>query len=451
MNILYALLLLLMLPHCGGSIQPKKTFRPVKQEIQERIQVSPHWQYYSYRPTLDEALAQGITIEQAIALGIDNNSTLQAVFDEIGISKADLEQAGFYSNPNLETIFRIPRQTGDQTNVELSLNFKLSDVWQVPLRKKVAQDELERKTFEVIDAILMLRAEIQRQCAMISYHTNILQITREIADRLQALRNTIYQRYDFGYASELDKHVADMKVGIWQAKVIEAQTMLLQSYTTLYEQLGAQVRLTPIDLLDRQEIRPITLPLDELEGYALSTHPRIRMEQAAIARAQDSISYERSRILDDVQIGLAYERELEKGKSGIGPALSLNIPFFDLNYGNIEHAKFEQKQAEKLLVSHQRALHKQLLIHYTQYGAYLEQIHQYEIVVLPAAAQAIEYAKTFSDRMQINTLILLDAEISFYEQKMRFVELQKQAIMHFIDLEQAIGASIAQLPSNEIV
>lgn len=449
MNMIYIFLLLLALPHCGGSIQPKKTFHPVQKEIKERTTHTPHWQYNRHMPLRELSYAQGITSEQAIALGINNNSLLQAAFDEIGIAKADLEQAGFYSNPHLETIFRIPRQTGDQTNIELSLTFKLSDVWQVPLRKKVAKDELERKTFEIIDMILRLRADIQKQCATIIYHTHIQEITKDITDQLIAFRNTIYERYQFGYASDLDKDIADMKVGIWQAKIIDANAMLEQSYISLYELMGVSITNNPITILTQPPLSPISISLDELETYALTTHPRIRMEQAAIAQAQHRISYERSRIFDDVQIGLAYERELEKGKSGIGPSISLNIPFFNLNYGAIEHAKFEKQQAEKLLISHQRELHTQLLMHYTQYNSYLKQVAQYETSVLPAAAQAIAYTKTFSDRMQLNTLFLLDAEISFYEQKMNIAELTHLAIMHYADLEQAVGSSLAQLPLQE--
>jgi outer membrane protein TolC len=227
--------------------------------------------------------------------------------------------------------------------------------------------------------------------------------------------------------------------------------MLLKAYTMLHELLGARVSIDAIPLLDHLQPQPITQSLFELESYALTTHPRILMEQATIARAHHAISYEKSRIFDDVEIGLAYERELEKGKSGIGPALSLTIPFFDLNYGNIEHAKFELKQAEKMLCAHQRELHKQLLVHYSLYQSYCKQIAEYETTVLPAAAQAIEYSKTFSDRMQINTLILLETEIGFYEQKMKLAELTHQSIIHYIDLEQTVGAALVRLQTSEVV
>lgn len=445
MTLLYLLMLLCMLPHCGGSIQPKKSFHPVQQETKKRIPQSPHWDYVSHLATHDDMIKQGITIEQAIAIGIAHNSTLQALFDDIGIRKADLVQAGFYSNPHLRTIFRVPRECGDQTNIELSLTLKLSDLWQVPLRKNIAQDELERKTFELVDAILSLRTDIQKQCASIHYLEQILGVTREIRDQLIALRNDIYERYQFGYESDLDKHTADMKVGIWNGKIEEAHRMLRAAYAALYELLGTQVTLEPIKVRDHQSAKSITASVRELEDYALTTHPRILMARADIARAHHTISYEQSRIFDDVDIGFSYKRDLEKGHSGIGPALALNIPFFDLNYGNIERAKFEQNQAEKLLCAQQRHLHKDLLTHHVNYLSYLEQIKEYETSILPAATQAIAYTKTFSERMQLNTLVFLETTISFYEQKMRLLELQHQAINQYIELEHVVGASLDQI------
>ena len=176
MKLVSLLGLLLLLPQCEHR-NIKKTFQPVQEQSKRRIGTEPNWNTPPNILQVTTALDKGITLQDAIAFGINHNPTLQAQFKEIGIRQSDLVQAGFYSNPRLETLFKIPHKKGNiRTDIEIFANFLLSDLWQVPLRKKISQDNLEIKTHEIIDEILQLRRTIQQKYLSCLYNKEYLQL-----------------------------------------------------------------------------------------------------------------------------------------------------------------------------------------------------------------------------------------------------------------------------------
>jgi len=445
MKFVFLLGLLLLLHQCGYQ-NIKKTFQPVQEQSKRRIGTKPSWNMLPSVLQVTTALDKEITLQDAIALGINHNPTLQAQFKEIGIRQSDLIQAGFYSNPRLETLFKIPHKKGNvRTDIEISANFLLSDLWQVPLRKKISQDSLEIKTHEIIDEILQLRRTIQKRYLNCLYNKKYLQLIKEITAVIQNFKKRIDYRYQFGYASDLDKYFANSKLGEWQAKIIEAQAELRTSYIELREIVGSSVSSKIVPLLDTIQLVHLDVSQEKLENFALLSHPLILIEQTKIDRAGHSIRYEKSRIIDGVELGIAYERDFEKPASGVGPSFGINIPIFNTNYGNIERAKFEYQQAEKKLYAQERIILKNISTRYIQYKSLLKQIEHYNRIVIPPVIKAIEFSKTFFDRMQMNMIVFLDTQIDLFQAKITLLDLTYKAAYEYNELELAVGAQIENI------
>ncbi len=433
--------LLLLLPQCGRR-NMKKIFQPIQKESKMRINIEPRWTKVPAMLQAAVTLDEGITLQDAITLGINNNPTLQAQFEEIGIRQSDLIQAGFYSNPNLSTIFNIPKKDSIQTDIAVVANFSLSDLWQVPLRKKMSQDSLEIKTYEIIDAILQLRRTIQQKYLICLYNREYLQLVKEVTVVIKNIKKRIDYRYQFGYNNDLDKYFASIKVAEWQAKIIEAETELHKSYIVLHEILGSYISSTTIKLLDSIHLSCLDIFQKKLENFALSSHPLILVGQARIDRAQHTISYEKSRIVDEVTVGIAYGRDFEKGAAGVGPSFGINIPLFNTNFGNIERAKFEYKQAKKELFAQEQMILRNIGMRYIAYKSYLKQIELYNKNIIPSAVQAIEFSKKFFDRMQMNMIVFLETQIDLFQNKMMLLDLKYKATHEYSELELAVGAQI---------
>lgn len=436
--------ILLLLPQCA-SIRPKKTFEPIQEQSKKRINVAPEWldtQDIYFTPLIHD---QNMTMQEAIAFGLQNNPGLQAHFEDIGIRKADLVQAGFYSNPNVESIFRVPKKDTDQTNIKVAVNFMLSDLWQVPFRKKVAQGNLDIKTYEIISEILQLRKQIQLSYLTCQYKQEYLALIKEITSVIQNIKERIDYRYQFGYNSKLDRYFALSKLAEWQAKIIDTQAELDTAYIELHEILGTQISSNTFNLVDSFTVPEFTVSQKELEHVAISSHPYILIEQAKITKARAEISYEKSRIIDNVQVGISYERDFEKLTSGVGPSFGINIPLFDTNYGNIERAEFEVTQAQKQLVAQKRMIFKNISNQFVLYAAYIKQIEHYNQLVIPPAMKAIAFSKEFFDKMQMSMIIFLETQIDLFQSKVKLLELTYRAAQEYVELEFSAGAQLGSI------
>lgn len=170
--------LILLLPQCL-SFRHEKIFDPIKTASKKRINIAPEWMNPSVSyATLPQS--KQLTLQEAIAIGLQYNPTLQAHFEEIGIRKSDLIQAGFYTNPHVESIFKLPTKNNDtHTKVEISAHFMLSDLWQVPFKKKVAQRNLDMKTHEIMSIILSTRKTVQHAYLNCKYQQEYLEIVKK--------------------------------------------------------------------------------------------------------------------------------------------------------------------------------------------------------------------------------------------------------------------------------
>jgi len=443
-NIVACIILLSLLPQCA-RVNKKKIFDPIQKQAEQRINIAPKWRSQPDEFETDRALSSGITITDAVAIGLNNNPTLQAHFEEIGISKSDLIQAGFYTNPYLDTVFRHPLEDAEQAQVKITASVSLSDLWKVPLRKRVAQDSLEVKTNEIVNQVLHLRKDVQLAYLGCYYQLQHLKLVNEIVSVVETLKQRIKYRYQFGYGTKLDTYFVSSKLGEWRAKEVAAQLSVDTAYTALHEILGSTISSEAIPLLDGFSIVELDKSKENLENFALSAHPMILIEKSKMARAKHSISYEASRVFDDVQLGVSYERDWEKGVYGVGPSFGISIPLFNGNSGNIEHARYEYKQAEKMLYAQEQMIAKHITTRYLSYRAYLDQIALYDQLVIPPTIKAIEFSKEFFDRMQMSMIVFFETQIDLFQNKLKLLDLQYHAMQEYVELEFAVGARFRNL------
>ena len=96
-----------------------------------------------------ELLAQPLTVDDAVQVALLNNRGLQATFLELGISEAELVQAGRLPNPG----FCIRAQTqGGEVEIERLLLFNLARLLAMPMI-----GEIEQRRFAQTQAMVTLQ------------------------------------------------------------------------------------------------------------------------------------------------------------------------------------------------------------------------------------------------------------------------------------------------------
>jgi cobalt-zinc-cadmium efflux system outer membrane protein len=142
----------------------EEPFAPVAKNVGKRAGVSVRWQQDAEAreeclETVRLLLKRPLTAGRAAQIAALNNRELLATLEDIGISHADLREAGMWKNPSFDLSVRFPDRAQRGPDWEEAAAFDLLDLLMLPLRKRVAADHLREAQLRVSDAVLKVLAD----------------------------------------------------------------------------------------------------------------------------------------------------------------------------------------------------------------------------------------------------------------------------------------------------
>lgn len=395
----------------------------------------------SYEEFVEQLLCGDLSISSAVQIALLNNPNIQSAFEEMGISHADLIQAGLFQNPAFDIVYRFPDRKGFKNNIEYSIVTSFLDIFLIPLRKKVAQAEWEQAQLKVAKIVLDLAFEVEKTFYMI-----------------QSLQE---QHYHFANLEELSfltleltqKQFEAGNVNIFSLEAshlqqAEAQIVCSQNQLNLIEQREKMTRLlglfhssmwnisTPLPLLPDKEI-----DLSCVDEIALSERLDLQIAKWEIYKLESLFPLKSWWSFTDAKIGFSSEREPESVTVS-GPALSLAIPLF--NYGQAEREKLDAmvKQAHE----RHRALEIQVL---AEVHEVMERLHlnrkislAYQEQLLPLQARILEFSADYYHVMAKSVFNLLQAQQQAIQTQIKAKMALRDYWMTRADLDRSLDGKL---------
>jgi hypothetical protein len=212
------ILSLLMFVIAGCAQVPKESgFGDVQKLIHQKIDYRLHWNQGS---TADEQVVRAIndllknelTVGGAVQIALLNNQHLQAVYEDLGVTQADVVEAGLLENPVFFGQARFPDKSPSMTNLEFEVSQNFLNILMLPARKKLAAMQFEEVKLRVADEVLKLTAEVREASEQLVHHrlnkcgSTSLKLLRllmkwQIACTRQAISATLAWRANRGITS----------------------------------------------------------------------------------------------------------------------------------------------------------------------------------------------------------------------------------------------------------
>jgi outer membrane protein, heavy metal efflux system len=430
---------------CAG-VQTQQEWDKVKAFSTERTGVETHWVQTEEDAKVTEGevkklLLEGLTEEDAIKIALINNRRLQATFEEIGVAKADLVQAGLFTNPNLSAVFRFPFGGGG-TDIEAVGAFKISDLWQIPLRKKVAASRLEATLLKVSEEILNTVAEAKRAHNEYIALSRMREETGKMKSQMEELRNHLIYRQKFGFTKDIDVYMADAEALELGEELSRIEKELQVSRFRLNRMLGLSPEQFDYKVFGElpEEFRPLP-DLETLITHAFSSRPDIQISKTKVEDSKRGLSLERRRIFANVEAGVAYARDPE-GTDFMGPEVEIQLPIFDQNQAQIASAEYRLRQAEKELQGKMGLVREDVSTSLERISFARSRVNLIRNKLLLIRKAAVEYAEEYFNAMQLNMLYLLEARQKYFEVQRRLIEALQEQRNQEIELERTLGGKI---------
>lgn len=378
----------LLLSGCA-SINPGPDYERTARIIAERTGVEDVYDPQTeaaIEGKVGELLDGGLTTDEAVRVALLNNKSFQAIFYDIGASRADVVQSGLLTNPSLSLSVRLPEGGGRSNlfNVKVGLMSILRD-------RRVA-------TADLAESLGLSRYE------------ESWTLTGTLPEPL-LLAADVTPLVVLAMAERLDARLAE-------SSVRSAEDEIRRQYLSIFP--SVEIGLDG-ERPERRALPGRKILADTVRGSAAAgtlTAPTIQ------SRAERRL--ERRQIIDSL----------------LGPSLAVTLPIWDQNQAGIAKARIEatrrRKQYEELLDRVAAEVGEAL----TSARSAREIVAFYQERGLPEARENVEAARRAYQAGRQSILALIEAQKSLIVQRRNCLDVQRDYAVALVQLERSVGGRL---------
>jgi len=432
---------------------PQENGSKVTSKIQERISQKVLWyqggsEDLLVQEKIQSLLTKDLSVDEAVQIALLNNPHIQAVFEGIGISQADLVEAGLFSNPIFDLFIRYPTKKNFVADIEYSITASFIDLFLIPLRVKVAKAELEKTTLRVTNEILDLAFDVEQTYYELQSLQQELKVALSIVE-LTSVHNEIASRQKvINNINSLDFQEIQARFLEAKLEITRIQNEIIHSKEKLNKLLGFSEDIQYAISDHFPEIDYHGLPIDQLEGVAFRERLDLQAARFEVIRLSRKLGVEQWWVYTDGRIGIGGERDAD-GLNTIGPAFSGAIPIFNYGQGarmrlraELRQAQNELKNLEIRVLSEVREAHKLLMNHVII-------INDYKKRIIPLQNQIVESSEELYNVMGIGINRLLENKIQELQAYNNYILSLRNYWKTRVQLDKALGGKLYKIFSSK--
>lgn len=367
-------------------------------------------------------LTKPLDADAAVRIALAQNRDLRAAFYEIGIARGQFVQAGLPPNPEIDLDMRRSTDTTQPLQIDIGIEYNLTGLLMVPLRKGVAESELVAERLRVAGQVLDT-----------AYGARTAFYSVQARQQELDLRNRAFQAFQAGYAAAEELHragnipdvdLATQRVAVELARVdvAEAENRLLDARENLNVALGlsgeqTQWRVeaplpTPSDeplAAEQMEKRAVqaSLELAEIEARMQAASRR-----AGLAQTEGTVPH----------LSGGFHGERDGVSWEIGGHVTVGLPVFDRNQGRVMSARSEFGAHRERYVANATALRATVRKALNRVESAGRRARHYRDAVLPAREKALSEMVLQYNAMQVSVFQLLETQRQVTQTAIAYVD-----------------------------
>ena len=269
--------------------------------------------------------------------------------------------------------------------------------------------------------------------------TERLTLLTESAEDAAKIFEISSRRVEFGEARESERLRAEIELLRQRRAVERARADALGLRAVLR-------RLAGPDLPEDFAVEPQWPPmgpagaLEALRRKLVLSNPELAMARADSGRATETRRSAVWGVLPDLFAGAYEERELDKTSRGF--SLGLSIPLWNANRPLIARSRADESRAEAALRVLEIELQNDLDRMFRSFRLASEQAETFRARLLPAARENLRLARLAYEEGETSFLELLDAQRTFREAVVEWIDLKREAASSFAEVRRLTGGML---------
>ena len=401
--------------------------------------------------SVEVVIGDTLTFSDALSKALLHNPRLQSFAWQVRVREAERLQAALPLNPALEAEMENIAGTGPfegygarETTVRLSQQIQLGldrikAKRVAAFNKTLASWDYETQRLDVLTRVTgayISALEAQRQ----------LEVQRELVRIAESLHETVAKQVEAGKVSGLEQTRTRVELSRARIDLQNALNGLDAARSNLASYWGAQ-QADFLYLKGQLKIQEEVPSLASVRDY-IDRNPDVARWATEIRQQQAVVSLERARGIPDITLngGYKYMNDQDAGAAVVG--ISIPLPFFDRNQGNIKAAEYEVNRVEARREAAVTEVYRALGEAYNRLQSARHEVERLREEVLPGAETAFNAAQTGYNQGKFDYLVVLDAQRTLFTSRTRYIQALAEYNRTVAEVERLIGTSLTEIISN---
>lgn len=393
------------------------------------------------QPIQELSVAEGLaaknilSLENAITAALEKNPQISAAKYQFQATQGLVDQAGRMPNPSLELGIEDQQRATRSSTAALSIPIELGG--KRSARKAAAQlnSELAGQEYQIAKADI--RSAVTARFFDVAIAQELVRVSQDMQEVAQKALWLATQRVDAGKAAPLERDRADVEMTNARMEVRKAESELIEAKLALALLLGEANPNFDAVKANIEDLPPRPT-LDDLTA-GLQSSPRLAAGKLAVDASAAALDVEKSKQYPDITLNGGVTRDNEVGRNKVRFGVSIPLPLFDRNQGNVYAAKMQSYRAQDNYRETQASLTAELLRAASRYDIAASAARDYANSVLPTSRKAYEAARKGLEAGKFGYLEVLDAQRALSESNIAYLATLSQAFQTRAEIDRILS------------
>lgn len=383
----------------------------------------------------DNQILKELSLSDSLNLALKANPDIAVAIREREAIVGTKVQAATRPNPFVSTSIQDTRSATRQIYLQLNQEIELGN-------KRNARIEAADAFYNKADAELATKqAEIHANVVAAFYEVLVAQervaLAKSSVGVAESALDVASKRVRAGKSSPVEQTKSSIAAASAKIELVQATTQLNNSRKRLSALWGDNA---PSFELATGEVRsiPDVSSLSELQAL-VDDSPSIRLAKLEINTREAVTKIERSKAVPNITLSAGVVNNQEVGLNQALLGLSIPIPVFDRNQGNVQEAVSRKFKAEDELVAIKNKIQTNLVTQYERLSAARQATLSLQNDILPNAQSAFDAANRGFSLGKFNFLDVLDAQRTLYQAKSQYINALLEAHQSIAEIERILG------------
>lgn len=389
--------------------------------------------------------AAPITLKAALELAFRASPELSVARRELDAIEATIIQARLHPNPEIATSIEDTRRATRSTTVQLNQPIELGGKRAARINaaergRDGASVELDAKRAEIRATVVAAFFDV----LIAQERLRLAQASVELAQRASTAAS---RRVAAGKVSPVE----ETRARVAEAGVRIELTGAISELNTARKRLASTWGNTS-PLFERADGDLDALPplpaLADLQSR-LATSPGLLRAKIEVDRRQALMEIERSRRVPDLTVSLGAKRNEELGLTQAILGISIPIPVFNRNQGNLLEAQHRTNKARDELSAGGVRLSNELALAYERLNTARQETESLRRDILPGAQSAYDAATKGFEMGKFSFLEVLDAQRTSFQAQSQYLRALAEAHRSAAEIQRILGDALPSAISTQ--